>query len=81
MFPRRSRDRLSRGVARRANALLAKEKALTRPRDELTEQRRRLPWEAVAKEYVFEGADGKQTLLELFDGRSQLIVYHFMFHP
>ncbi len=40
-----------------------------------------MPWEAVRKEYVFEGPDGKQTLAELFDGRSQLIVYHFMFEP
>jgi predicted dithiol-disulfide oxidoreductase (DUF899 family) len=62
-------------------ALLAKEKEFTRLRDELTEQRRALPWEAVTKEYVFEGASGKQTLPELFEGRSQLIVYHFMFHP
>jgi predicted dithiol-disulfide oxidoreductase (DUF899 family) len=61
--------------------LLAKEREHTRLRDELTEQRRALPWEAVTKEYVFDGAGGKQTLAELFDGRSQLIVYHFMFHP
>jgi len=60
---------------------LAKEKEFTRLRDELNRQRRELPWEMVEKEYVFEGADGKQTLSELFDGRSQLIVYHFMFDP
>jgi predicted dithiol-disulfide oxidoreductase (DUF899 family) len=60
---------------------LAKEKEFTRLRDELNRQRRELPWEIVEKEYVFEGADGKQTLPELFDGRSQLIVYHFMFDP
>src|ERR1700675_4801172 len=60
---------------------LAKEKEFTRLRDELSEQRRGLPWEAVKKEYVFEGPNGKQTLPELFDGRSQLIVYHFMFDP
>ncbi len=62
-------------------ALLAKEKEFTRSRDELSRQRRELPWEAVGKEYVFDGPNGKQTLAELFDGRSQLIVYHFMFEP
>ena len=62
-------------------ALLAKEKEFTRLRDELSRQRLELPWEAVTKDYVFEGPNGKQTLPELFDGRSQLIVYHFMFGP
>ncbi len=62
-------------------AFLAKEKEFTRLRDELNRQRRDLPWEAVNKEYVFEGPNGRQTLPELFDGRSQLIVYHFMFEP
>jgi predicted dithiol-disulfide oxidoreductase (DUF899 family) len=62
-------------------ALLAKEKEFTKLRDELSRQRRELPWEAVEKEYVFEGPDGKETLAELFDGRSQLVVYHFMFGP
>src|ERR1700680_1087164 len=62
-------------------AFLAKEKEFTRRRDELSQQRRNLPWEAVSKEYVFEGPNGKQTLAELFDGRRQLIVYHFMFAP
>ena len=61
--------------------LLAKEKDFTRLRDQLSEQRRNLPWEAVTMEYVFEGPDGKQSLADVFDGRSQLIVYHFMFHP
>jgi len=61
--------------------LLAKEKEFTRLRDQLSQQRRDLPWEAVDKEYVFEGPNGNQTLPELFDGRSQLIVYHFMFDP
>ncbi|HZR29770.1 MAG TPA: thioredoxin family protein [Terriglobales bacterium] len=60
---------------------LAKEKEFTRLRDQLSQQRRELPWEAVTKKYVFEGPDGKQTLPELFDGRSQLVVYHFMFAP
>jgi predicted dithiol-disulfide oxidoreductase (DUF899 family) len=61
--------------------LLLKEKEFTRLRDQMSQQRRDLPWEAVAKEYVFEGPNGKQTLPELFDGRSQLVVYHFMFGP
>ena len=61
--------------------LLVKEKEFTRLRDKLSEQRRKLPWEKVSKEYVFDGPQGKQTLAELFDGRSQLVVYHFMFHP
>src|SRR5438552_3576836 len=61
--------------------LLGKEKEFTRLRDELNRQRRELPWEAVDKEYVFEGPDGSQTLADLFDGSSQLIVYHFMFDP
>ena len=62
-------------------ALLVKEKEFTRLRDRLSQERRNLPWEAVTKTYVFEGLHGKQTLSELFDGRSQLIVYHFMFAP
>jgi predicted dithiol-disulfide oxidoreductase (DUF899 family) len=62
-------------------AFLAKEKEFTRLRDELSQQRRELPWEAVTKIYVFDGPNGKQALAELFDGRSQLIVYHFMFDP
>jgi len=61
--------------------LLAKEKAFTRARDELTKQRQELPWEPVEKEYVFDGPQGPQTLADLFDGRSQLVVYHFMFGP
>jgi predicted dithiol-disulfide oxidoreductase (DUF899 family) len=62
-------------------SLLKKEKELTILRDQLNQQRRELPWKEVNKEYVFEGPNGKQTLPELFDGRSQLIVYHFMFDP
>jgi predicted dithiol-disulfide oxidoreductase (DUF899 family) len=61
--------------------LLAKEKEFTRLRDQLNERRRELPWEPVAKEYRFEGQGGSRTLAELFDGRSQLVVYHFMFDP
>jgi predicted dithiol-disulfide oxidoreductase (DUF899 family) len=66
-------------AARRA--LLAREKAFTHERDALSAARRQLPWVKVEKDYVFEGPDGRQTLAELFDGRSQLIVYHFMFGP
>src|SRR6266568_8425750 len=61
--------------------LLRKEKELTHLRDEVSRQRRALPWEKVEKNYVFDGPSGKQTLAELFGGRSQLIVYHFMFGP
>jgi predicted dithiol-disulfide oxidoreductase (DUF899 family)/DNA gyrase inhibitor GyrI len=62
-------------------AFLAKEKEFTRQRDELSRLRRELPWERVDKNYVFETADGKQSLADLFKGRSQLIVYHFMLGP
>jgi predicted dithiol-disulfide oxidoreductase (DUF899 family) len=61
--------------------LLAKEKEFTRLRDELSGRRRELPWEAVGKPYVFDGPEGQETLSQLFDGRSQLIIYHFMFNP
>ena len=61
--------------------LLQKEKEFTELRDQLSQQRRDLPWVAVDKEYVFDGPNGKETLSELFDGRSQLIVYHFMYDP
>ncbi len=61
--------------------LLAKEKKFTKPRDALSAARRELPWVKVEKNYVFDGPAGKQSLAELFDGRSQLIVYHFMFGP
>ncbi len=62
-------------------ALLAKEKALLRERDALRRETRDLPWVKVDKAYVFEGPDGRQTLGELFAGRSQLIVKHFMLGP
>lgn len=62
-------------------ALLEKEKELTRLNDELAELRRQLPWVKVEKEYRFDTADGSKSLAELFDGRSQLLVYHFMFGP
>lgn len=58
---------------------LAAEKEFTRARDRLSQARRDLPWERVDKQYVFDGPNGRETLAELFDGRSQLIVYHFMF--
>jgi predicted dithiol-disulfide oxidoreductase (DUF899 family) len=61
--------------------LLAREKQLTRQRDEVDRQRRELPWVKVEKNYVFEGPGGEVTLGELFNGRSQLIVSHFMFGP
>lgn len=62
-------------------AFLAKEKEFTRLRDELSRQRRALPWERVGKQYVFDGPNGRETLTELFENRSQLVVYHFMFPP
>jgi predicted dithiol-disulfide oxidoreductase (DUF899 family) len=61
--------------------LLAKEKQLTRQRDALNAERRQLPWVKVDKIYVFERPNGKETLADLFEGRGQLIVYHFMFGP
>jgi predicted dithiol-disulfide oxidoreductase (DUF899 family) len=60
---------------------LVKEKELTRLRDQLSAERRELPWVKVEKPYVFDGAKGKETLADLFDGRSQLIVQHFMLGP
>jgi len=61
--------------------LLAKEKAFTRLRDELSGQRRALPWVKVDKEYAFDGPNGRETLADLFEGRSQLAIYHFMYGP
>ena len=61
--------------------LLAKEKSATRARDALAAERRRQPMVEIEKEYVFEGPQGKASLLDLFEGRRQLIVYHFMFAP
>jgi predicted dithiol-disulfide oxidoreductase (DUF899 family) len=62
-------------------ALLAMEKEFTRLRDKLSAARRELPWEPVTKPYVFDGSKGRESLSDLFDGRSQLVVYHFMFDP
>src|SRR5688572_4654189 len=61
--------------------LLVKEKAHTRARDALAAERRRMPWVAVEKAYVFEGPRGKVSLLELFEGRRQLVVYRAFFEP
>ncbi len=61
--------------------LLVKEKEATRARDALAAERRRLPMVRIEKDYIFEGPEGKASLLELFDGRRQLIIYHFMFAP
>jgi predicted dithiol-disulfide oxidoreductase (DUF899 family) len=61
--------------------LLLKEKKFTAMQAELNLERRSLPWVKVTKKYLFDGADGKETLADLFEGRSQLIIYHFMFTP
>ena len=66
-------------AARKAH--LAEEKAFTRERDALSKKRRELPWVKVDKTYVFDGPNGKETLADLFGGKSQLIVYHFMLGP
>ena len=60
---------------------LAKEKEVTRLRDQLSGERRALPWERVDRNYVFDGPHGTETLEDLFAGRSQLVIYHFMFGP
>jgi len=64
-----------------SDALLAKEKALTAARDALAAERRRLPMVKVDRPYIFDGADGEASLLDLFEGRPQLLLYHFMFAP
>src|SRR4030095_12357603 len=61
--------------------LLSNEKQLTRLRDKLAAERRALPWVEIDKEYVFDTPEGKVTLADLFAGRSQLVIYHFMFGP
>jgi predicted dithiol-disulfide oxidoreductase (DUF899 family) len=61
--------------------LLKREKELTRASDELAKQRRELPWVPIEKDYSFDTGEGRKTLAELFDGRSQLMAYHFMFGP
>src|SRR5258707_13034724 len=62
-------------------AFLAKEKEFTRARDELARQRRELPWVKVEKPYTFDAPEGRVTLADLFAGKGQLVVYHFMFGP
>ena len=76
-----SESRRSGGVAEGAHALLVKEKAATHARDALAAKRRRLPMVRVGKKYVFDGPKGKMSLLDLFEGRRQLLLYHFMFAP
>src|SRR6516162_2432353 len=66
---------------RQRKTLLDREKAFTKLRDELSAERRALPWVKVEKTYVFDSDQGKRSLTDLFAGKSQLIVYHFMFHP
>jgi len=61
--------------------LLAKEKEFTRLRDQLSTERRELPWVKVEKEYIFDGVEGKQSLSDLFNDKSQLMIYHFMLGP
>ena len=60
---------------------LAQEKEFTRLRDQLSLRRRELPWVKVEKPYTFHGPNGQESLSELFEGRSQLLVYHFMYGP
>lgn len=62
-------------------AFLAREKEFTRLRDEISQERRELPWEKVNKDYVFDGPDGEESLSDLFAGKNQLIIYHFMYGP
>ncbi len=61
--------------------LLAREKEFTRQRDQLSAERRALPWQRIDKDYSFDGPDGRETLAQLFGDKSQLVVYHFMFAP
>lgn len=79
MQPNRIVSREDWTAARKA--LLAEEKEFTRARDALSARRRELPWVRVDKDYVFEGPDGRESLSDLFAGRGQLAVYHFMFGP
>jgi predicted dithiol-disulfide oxidoreductase (DUF899 family) len=61
--------------------LLIKEKKFSKARDEMARQRRALPWVKIEKEYIFDGPNGKESLADLFEGKSQLLIYHFMFGP
>jgi predicted dithiol-disulfide oxidoreductase (DUF899 family) len=76
-----SQNRIVAGVAEGPRQMLVKEKAATRARDALAAERRRLPMVRVEKDYIFSSPDGKVRLLDLFEGRRQLILYHFMFAP
>jgi len=78
-----SKQRVVSGPAwvRARKALLLKEKKFNRVRDALARERRKLPWEKVEKEYIFETEQGAETLAQLFGTKSQLVVYHFMFNP
>jgi len=86
-MPTATSEKLSAQVASPAEwlkarrELLTREKELTHLRDEISRRRRELPWEKVEKPYVFDGPRGKESLADLFEGRSQLIIYHFMFGP
>ncbi len=71
----------ARSGSRPARRFLPRKRILRAARENLAQLRRDLPWEALTKEYVFDGQGGKRTLSDLFEGRSQLIVYHFMFDP
>src|SRR5438477_3863397 len=62
-------------------ALLIKEKEFQRLQEQIALERRSLPWVKITKQYAFEGSSGRETLSDLFDGRTQLVVYHFMFAP
>lgn len=79
MVPEMNVDRATWRAAHQA--LLAEEKALTRARDALAAKRRRMPWERITKNYAFRGPDGEMSLVDLFDGRRQLLVYHHMLRP
>jgi predicted dithiol-disulfide oxidoreductase (DUF899 family) len=68
-------------MANARKALLVKEKEFTRFKDEITKERQDLPWVKIEKDYQFDSLNGKVSLSELFNGKSQLIVYHFMFEP
>lgn len=79
MQPNRTVSRDEWLDARKAH--LQKEKALTRQRDQLSRERREMPWVKVDKEYVFDTSQGRKSLSDLFGDHSQLIIHHFMFHP
>ena len=75
------RRSLARRLDESASGAAGAREELTRLRDAISRQRRELPWVRIDKDYSFEGSRGTQTLSDLFEGRSQLLVYHFMFDP